>query len=113
MNNMSSQQPILNYTLPRATMGDPRARAQAQSQALEDLISVLEMAAVQMGWIYRPSVRDSSNLLSQTARLRAAHAAYALASAHIQRNTLGKSSPGPNAILSSTSRQANSQELPQ
>ena len=113
MNNMSSPQPSLNYTLPRATMSNPASRAQAQSQAIEDLISVLEMAAVQMGWIYRPSVRDASNLISQTARLRAAHAAYALASAHIQRNTLGKSSPGPNAILLATSEQANSQELPQ
>lgn len=90
MNNMSSPQPILNYTLPRAATSDPATRAQAQSQALEDLISVLEMAAVQMGWIYRPSVRDSSNRLSQTARLRAAHAAYALASAHVQRTTLNR-----------------------
>lgn len=113
MNNMSSQQPILNYTLPRATMGDPATRATAQAQALEDLISVLEMAAVQRDWIYRPSVRDSSNLLSQAARLRAAHAAYSLASAHIQRETLGKSSPGPNAILLAISEQTNTQERPQ
>jgi len=102
MNNKSSQQSNLNYTLPRATVGDSATRAAAQSQAIEDLISVLEMAAVQMGWIYRPSVRDASNLLSQTARLRAAHAAYALASAHIQRTTLGRVSPASHAIAAAS-----------
>lgn len=88
MNNMPSDKSLRTGSHPdSAADGKPN---RTQEQALEDLIGVLEMAAVQLGWIYRPSGRDSSNILSQAARLSAAHAAYTLVSTHITRTTLGR-----------------------
>ncbi|MCW3098793.1 MAG: hypothetical protein JWL77_4411 [Chthonomonadaceae bacterium] len=91
MNNMSSDDPCPGGALTDLAKGGRSART--REEALEDLISVLEMAAVQMGWIYRPSGRNSSDLPSLAARLSAAHAAYTLASRQIRRTTVGRMLP--------------------
>jgi hypothetical protein len=61
-----------------------------REEAVEDLIAVLEMAAVHHGWIYRSSGRYTSNMSSLAARLRSAHAAYTLASNNIKRTTVAR-----------------------
>ena len=48
--------------------------------AVERLIGVLEVAVAQMGRVYLPHSRATFDPMNQLARLRAAHAAYALAS---------------------------------
>jgi hypothetical protein len=91
MNNMSSDNPFPTGGLTGPATGGQSNRT--REEALEDLIGVLEMAAVQMGWIYRPSGRNTSDMASLAARLSAAHAAYTLASRQIRRTTVGRMMP--------------------
>lgn len=75
---------------PMPLTGPEREQAEQEAlreEALERLIAMLEIAVAQMGWIYRPPMRVSSDRLNQRARLRAAHAAYVLASHALQYRT--------------------------
>ncbi len=51
-----------------------------RQEGLEHLIAVLEIAIAHNGRVYRPSTRVTPRRWNQLSRLRAAHAAYALAS---------------------------------
>lgn len=57
------------------------AQEWAREAALERLVAVLEGADPHPSGEHLRSVRDNTNALSRLARLRAAHAAYALANA--------------------------------
>ena len=89
MNYMPSDDPCPSGALTESAAESGLSRT--REEAVEDLIAVLEMAAIDYGWIYRPSGRCTSDMSSLAARLSAAHAAYALASNNIKRTTVGRS----------------------